>query len=83
MESHYRIQADRAHRAIAGLSMGGGQTLNIAIPNLQEYAYIGVDMLKTHGFNVVFQESAGGHTWINWRQYLNEFAPLLFTDAVQ
>jgi len=133
---------DRAHTAIAGLSMGGSQTLNIAIPNLQRFAYIGVyssgligdgggrgaaqapatpnpnswenrnlamldnaglkkglklvwfstgkddgligttrssvDMLKKHGFNVVFEESPGGHTWINWRNYLNVFAPQLF-----
>ena len=37
-----------------------------------------VDMLKMHGFNVVFQESPGAHTWINWRNYVNEFAPQLF-----
>jgi enterochelin esterase family protein len=37
-----------------------------------------VDMLKRHGFSPVFQESPGGHTWINWRNYLEEFAPLLF-----
>jgi len=143
VESHYRVIADRAHRAIAGLSMGGAQTLNIAIPHLDEFAYIGVyssgvlgiagpmrrpggqaveppgpsweeqhaseldnaaakkglklfwfstgsqdfllktttmtvDMLKKHGFDPVFKESAGGHTWINWRNYLNEFAPQLF-----
>jgi hypothetical protein len=24
------------------------------------------------------EESEGGHTWINWRDYLSEFAPLLF-----
>lgn len=41
-ESHYRISADRAHRAIAGLSMGGAQTLNIAIPHLEDYSAIGV-----------------------------------------
>ncbi len=41
-ESHYRIQADRAHRAIAGLSMGGGHTLYIAVPHLDKFAYIGV-----------------------------------------
>jgi enterochelin esterase family protein len=41
-ESHYRIIMDRAHRAIAGLSMGGSQTLNIAIPHLNEFSYIGV-----------------------------------------
>ncbi|MEN6575979.1 MAG: alpha/beta hydrolase-fold protein [Phycisphaerales bacterium] len=37
-----------------------------------------VDMLKKHGFDVVFKETAGAHTWINWRDYLNEFTPQLF-----
>ena len=37
-----------------------------------------VEVLKKHGFNPVFKESPGGHTWINWRNYLNEFAPQLF-----
>ncbi|MBZ5623909.1 MAG: esterase, partial [Acidobacteriia bacterium] len=41
-ETHYRVLADRAHRAIAGLSMGGSQTLNIAIPHLEKFAYVGV-----------------------------------------
>jgi len=135
-ESHYRVIADRQHRAIAGLSMGGTQTLNIAIPHLDKFAYVGVyssgliggllgsqtgaapaweqqhqaeldnagtkkglklvwfstgvndglmpttkstvDMLKKHGFHVEFKESPGAHTWINWRNYLNEFAPQLF-----
>src|SRR5439155_9100495 len=36
-ETHYRIQADRQHRAIAGLSMGGSQTLNISIPHLDKF----------------------------------------------
>lgn len=37
-----------------------------------------VEALKEHGFSPVFQESPGAHTWINWRNYLEEFAPLLF-----
>jgi len=138
VESHYRVVADRAHRALAGLSMGGGQTLSIGISRLDDFAYLGVfssgifgitgtgpgsggpgpsfeeqhratlddaakkkglklvwfatgkddflletsratvEMLKTHGFDVVYQETAGGHTWINWREYLREFAPQLF-----
>ncbi len=136
-ETHYRVLRDRKNRAIAGLSMGGAHTLNIAIPHLDEFAYVGVfssgifgiaggtagaaegptweqqhlaelddpsakkslklfwfatgrdDMLlsttkatvelfKKHGFEPVFQESAGAHTWINWREYLNQFAPRLF-----
>ena len=138
IEKHYRLLTDREDRAIAGLSMGGMQTLNIAIPNLDEYAYIGVfssgifgiaggnsfgnndgqtwearnsktldndevkkglkvvwfatgkedfllntsiatvNVLKKHGFNVIFKESEGGHTWDNWREYLYEYAQLLF-----
>jgi enterochelin esterase-like enzyme len=137
VEKNYRVYTDRQHRAIAGLSMGGGQTLNIAIPDLQDYAYVGVfssgifslnprgpqppsgptweeqnaeklddpqlkkglkllwfatgkedfligttratvELFKKHGFDVVFKETDGAHTWINWRSYLNEFAPQLF-----
>ena len=37
-----------------------------------------VEMLKKHGFTAVFNETPGAHTWINWRNYLNEFAPQLF-----
>jgi enterochelin esterase family protein len=37
-----------------------------------------VDILKKHGFNPIFKESQGGHTWLNWRDYLYEFAPQLF-----
>jgi enterochelin esterase-like enzyme len=145
-ESHYRIQADRAHRAIAGLSMGGGHTLYISIPHLDKFAYIGVfssglfgiaggtpgragtpppegpnpvtvweeqnkanldnpalkkdlklfwfstgkddglittskatvELLNKHGFKATFEESPGAHTWINWRNYLDEFACKLF-----
>jgi enterochelin esterase family protein len=136
IERSYRVKSDRAHRAIAGLSMGGMQTLNIAAGSLQDYAYIGVfssgvfgigggpfappgpsweeryqaaldnaelkqglklfwfatgkddflletsrgtvEMLKRHGFDVVYEETDGGHTWTNWRAYLRDFAPRLF-----
>jgi enterochelin esterase-like enzyme len=142
VEKNYRVLTDRNSRAIAGLSMGGNQTLNIGIPQLQKFAYIGVfssgiidggrrgapgaadaapvgvawekqnaaaldnaanrkglrllwfstgkedfllattrgtvDLLKKHGFSPVFIESEGAHTWLNWRDYLSEFAPQLF-----
>jgi enterochelin esterase family protein len=42
VERTYRVEGDRAHRAIAGLSMGGMQTLNIAAGNLADYGYVGV-----------------------------------------
>ncbi len=31
-----------------------------------------------YGLKVEFTESTGGHTWINWRRYLSDFAPYLF-----
>jgi enterochelin esterase-like enzyme len=37
-----------------------------------------LELLKKHGFAPVYKETAGGHTWINWRDYLTEFAPQLF-----
>jgi enterochelin esterase-like enzyme len=146
VEKNYRVIADRPHRAIAGLSMGGNQTLHVAMPRLDQFAYVGVfssgllgaaggrgvapapgtpppapaldaewadanlgapdsktkhglkvfwfatgsedrlmpttkatvELFKAHGFTPAFKESAGGHTWLNWRDYLNEFAPQLF-----
>jgi enterochelin esterase-like enzyme len=42
VDSHYRTRKDRDHRAIAGLSMGGIQTLNIALANSEYFNYVGV-----------------------------------------
>lgn len=140
VEKSYRVQNGREHRALAGLSMGGAQTLNIGIPNLEKFGYLGVfssgvfgitgsgrsgasanpaptfeeqhkavlenaklkkglklfwfgtgkddflvetsratvAMFKKHDFDVVYDETEGAHTWIVWREYLNDFAPKLF-----
>ena len=134
VDGHYRTIADRNHRAIAGLSMGGTQTLTIALANLENFSAVGVfssgilggtvadweksnsrglddakvkkglktvwfrtgsqdfllnttkstvEMLRKHGFNVSFEESPGAHTWVNWRTYLRDFAPLLFRESKQ
>ena len=37
-----------------------------------------VELFKKHGFSPLMKESPGGHTWLNWRSYLIEFAPQLF-----
>jgi len=142
VESHYRVADGRDERAIAGLSMGGSQTLDIAFRHLDQFAYIGVfssgavlgggrrgaageaptssvlgweaahladldnarlkkgtrliwlatgvddrliantratvELLEKHGFTPELKETAGGHTWLNWRDYLIEFTPRLF-----
>lgn len=142
IEKTYRVDADRAHRAIAGLSMGGAQTMSIAFANLADFGYIGVfssgvfrprsapdgdikgpsweerhtaalddaalkpglellwfatghddfllkssqdtvAILKKHGFQVQYTETDGGHWWKNWRNYLHEFAPLLFRPTAK
>ena len=41
IESRYSVQADREHRALAGLSMGGGQSLNFGLSNLDTFAWVG------------------------------------------
>jgi enterochelin esterase-like enzyme len=143
IEQHYRVATGRENTALAGLSMGGGQTLDIATAHLAKFGYVGVfssglfgvftgergapppawskgssdwekrhaaaladdkpkkglklfwfatgkddfllqttrstvSLFKEYGFAPVYKESEGGHTWLNWRDYLSEFAPLLF-----
>jgi enterochelin esterase-like enzyme len=41
IESRYSVQADREYRALAGLSMGGGQSLNFGLANLDTFAWVG------------------------------------------
>ncbi|MEO5890604.1 MAG: alpha/beta hydrolase-fold protein, partial [Ferruginibacter sp.] len=41
IEKKYPVIADREHRAVAGLSMGGGQSLNFGLGNLDVFAWVG------------------------------------------
>ncbi|MBL7856305.1 MAG: esterase [Cyclobacteriaceae bacterium] len=41
IEKKYPVYKDREHRAIAGLSMGGGQSLNFGLGNLNTFAWVG------------------------------------------
>ena len=41
IDAHYSVYTDRDHRAIAGLSMGGGQTLNIGLNHPETFAWVG------------------------------------------
>lgn len=41
IEKKYAVLKDREHRAIAGLSMGGGQSLNFGLGNLDTFAWVG------------------------------------------
>ena len=127
IQSQYRVYTDRDHRAIAGLSMGGGESLGIGMNHLELFSYVAgfsaalrpaefqktfaglaaspqdandklhllwigcgnqdslfpaaksfSEFLTERKIKHAFRESTGAHTWINWRRYLNEFAPLLF-----
>ncbi len=42
IDSNYRTLADQPHRAMAGLSMGGGQTRQITLANLDKFSHIGL-----------------------------------------
>jgi len=41
VEKKYPVLTDRENRAIAGLSMGGGQSLNFGLGNLDKFAWVG------------------------------------------
>ena len=41
IESKYPVFTDKDHRAIAGLSMGGGQSLNFGLGNLDKFSWVG------------------------------------------
>jgi len=94
VEKNYRVLAESENRAIAGLSMGGGQTLDkIAMNKLVKLFSISVgnkdtgahasarnlaELLDKRGIKGELHVSGGGHTWVNWRHYLNDYAQLLF-----
>lgn len=122
VESNYRVIPDKAHRAIAGLSMGGGHAVNISRTNENTFDYVGVfssaasgdeqfdaslkkqfsnglklywigigredfvlarnkefrERLDKLGLKYTYVETGGGHVWKCWRNYLGQFAPLLF-----
>ena len=128
IESTYRTLANRDNRAIVGLSMGGGQALNIGLNNIDRFGYVGgfsaaignaanfpktyaklvdnggesngklkllwigcgtedslfgasrnfSEWLTANKITHTFRETDGAHTWIVWRRYLHEIAPLLF-----
>lgn len=41
IEGHYRVKANKENRAIAGLSMGGGQSFVIGLRNVNHFSWIG------------------------------------------
>jgi enterochelin esterase-like enzyme len=41
IDGHFRTIPDREHRALAGLSMGGAQTVRIGLHHLDRFAYLG------------------------------------------
>jgi enterochelin esterase-like enzyme len=41
VESHYAVRAGREHRAVAGLSMGGGQALTVGLRHPDTFAWVG------------------------------------------
>ena len=42
IDANYRTLADQPHRAMAGLSMGGMETRQITLANLDKFSHIGI-----------------------------------------
>lgn len=130
VEERFKGRAQPEARAIAGLSMGGGQTLRVLTSQWQDFGYVAIwsagllgqsaesfkenqaaflaqadeisgkmkllsisvgdqdflfessknlsQLFTDHGIRHELNISGGGHTWINWRQYLSAYAPRLF-----
>ena len=41
IEARYSVECDRDHRALAGLSMGGGQSLNFGLAHVDTFSWVG------------------------------------------
>jgi enterochelin esterase-like enzyme len=52
IDATYRTMPDRAQRAIAGLSMGAGQAMQIGMTNLDKFAYVGAFSGAGRGIDV-------------------------------
>jgi enterochelin esterase family protein len=64
VERRYRVLTDRKHRALAGLSMGGAQTLNIGFSHLGKFACLGVFSSGVFGLGGRGNTNApAGPTW--------------------
>ena len=66
IDATYRTKPEREHRAMAGLSMGSGQTLSITLQHLDRFAWIGaMSGPPRQGFDVktaydgIFNDAAG------------------------
>ena len=70
VESHYSVKADRESRALAGLSMGGGQSLNFGLKHLELFAWIGgfssAPNTKPAGQLVISPEETRGKLRLLW-----------------
>jgi len=75
IQSRYRAASHRDQRAIAGLSMGGGQALNIGLNNLDLFSHIAAfspglgapaDFPKTYAELIARGEKDGGALRLLW-----------------
>ncbi len=63
VERTYRVSGERRHRAIAGLSMGGAHTLDLAMEHLGDYGYIGVFSSGVFGIDRRGPFAGNGPSW--------------------
>jgi len=63
VERRYRVRSDRAHRAIAGLSMGGMQTLNLLMERPEAFSAAGVFSSGVFGLGARSGPPVQGPPW--------------------
>ena len=65
VQANYRVHTDRDHRALAGLSRGGGQTLTIGLRHLDLFSRLGV--FSSSGNPDAFKDVAADAKKVNER----------------
>ena len=66
--------ADKINKQINLLSIRVGEKDQLAFNGSKNLS----EILNKHGIKHELKISGGGHTWINWRHYLYDYAQMLF-----
>jgi enterochelin esterase family protein len=77
IDAAFRTKSERRHRAMAGLSMGGGQTMQIGLTHLEKFSYLGAFSAPMRNFDI--KSSFGGA--LNDPGNLNKQLKLLWLGA--
>ena len=81
IESNYRVYTDQAHRAMAGLSMGGMETLEVTLNHPEMFSYVWVLSSSFAPGNKEVYEYERGRLKREADRYNKNFKELVFTQG--